>query len=123
MRLFLIKTMDNNKPYNSFQQFWPFYLSQHQNFFSRLLHYFGTISSHLLLIIFVLEKYWLGLIFIPLIGYGPAWIGHFLIEFNKPATFKYPLWSLMADYKMLYLAVFGRLKVEIARFSNQFTEQ
>jgi hypothetical protein len=46
---------------------------------------------------------------LPVIGYGFAWVGHFIIEKNRPATFKHPLWSLMGDFKMFYLMCSGKL--------------
>ena len=59
-------------------------------------------------------KWWLfPLAFIP--GYGAAWIGHFFIEKNKPATFQYPLWSFMGDYKMIWLMLTGRMDGEVER--------
>ena len=57
----------------------------------------------------VLTGTWWMLIFYPLIGYGFAWVGHFRFERNRPATFDYPRWSLMGDYKMLWLYMTGRL--------------
>jgi hypothetical protein len=33
-------------------------------------------------------------------AYGFAWVGHFYFEHNKPATFIYPMYSLMGDMYM-----------------------
>ena len=46
----------------------------------------------------------------PVIGYGFAWVGHFVFEKNTPATFKYPLWSLMGDWRMFFETVSGKRK-------------
>jgi hypothetical protein len=57
-------------------------------------------------------------LFIPpglVIGYGCAWVGHFFIESNKPASFNYPLWSLRADWKMWALMLVGRMNLEVQR--------
>jgi hypothetical protein len=87
--------------YKSFSEFWPFYVSEHSKPATRLLHLIGTASA-IGLIVYVIAsgKWWL--FFLGLIpGYGCAWLAHFFIEKNKPATFKYPLWSFMGDYKMI----------------------
>ena len=88
------------KNYNTFWEFYPFYLSQHQNSICRLLHFIGTSIIILLLIFYVSTPG--DLIFIPLVGYGFAWAGHFFFEKNKPATFQYPLYSLMGDFVMFW---------------------
>ena len=88
------------KNYNTFWEFYPFYLSQHQNSICRVLHFIGTSIIILLLIFYVNTP--ADLIFIPLIGYGFAWVGHFFFEKNKPATFQYPLYSLMGDFVMFW---------------------
>jgi hypothetical protein len=88
------------KKYQSFAEFYPFYLSQHQNRTCRRLHFIG--SSLILLLIFYCINYshWQGLWFIPVIGYGFAWLGHFIFEKNKPATFTYPVYSFIGDWVM-----------------------
>lgn len=98
-----------------FSEFWPFYLGEHRHPVNRALHYVGTSSAYL----FVAWMAWTGRwSLFPLalvIGYGPAWIGHFFIERNKPASFKYPLWSLVGDMKMLRLRLTGRMRGEMIR--------
>lgn len=87
--------------YKTFEAFYPFYLSQHANQTNRRLHVIGTLLS-LIMIIRTIFAFSIGnLISIPLVGYGFAWIGHFMFEKNKPATFKYPRYSLMGDFRML----------------------
>ncbi len=55
------------------------------------------------------------LLLAPVVGYGPAWIGHFVFEKNRPATFDHPLWSLRGDFKMYFLALRGRMAEEVER--------
>ena len=97
----------------TFEEFWPFYLNEHRDPVNRRLHFFGT-GGVLILIIYALFVQNLSVLFLcPLLGYGSAWIGHFLIEKNRPATFRYPLWSLLGDFRMFFLAVTGRLNGEL----------
>lgn len=98
------------RQFKSFAEFWPYYLGEHSKPATRALHYVGTICAIALVISFVaIGKWWLfPLAFVP--GYAFAWIGHFFIERNRPATFTYPLWSFMGDWKMLALMLTGRLK-------------
>ena len=95
--------------YNSFTEFWPYYLAEHSRPGTRLLHLVGTSIALATVVVFILiGKWWLfPLALIP--GYGAAWIGHFFIEKNKPATFQYPLWSFMGDYKMIWMMLTGRI--------------
>lgn len=99
----------------SFEEFWPYYVGEHRSPLNRALHYAGT-SMALGTVgaaVTTLNPAWL--ILTPIVGYGPAWIGHFLIEGNKPATFDHPLWSLRADFKMLGMAVRGKMADEVTR--------
>ena len=98
-----------SKEYTTFKSFYPFYLSQHSNPISRKLHYLGTSLVIALLIAVVIMGQWQGLVVLPVLGYLFAWVGHFFFEKNRPATFTYPLYSLMADFRMLFEALTGRL--------------
>jgi len=101
--------------YKSFSDFWPFYVSEHSKPGTRLLHLIGTATGLLLLIYFIASGRWyfFPLAFIP--GYGGAWLGHFLIEKNRPATFQYPFWSFIGDYKMIALMMTGKIGRELKR--------
>jgi hypothetical protein len=105
--------------YDSFTEFWPYYLAEHSKPGTRLLHLVGTSIALATVVVFILiGKWWLfPLALIP--GYGAAWIGHFFIEKNKPATFQYPLWSFMGDYKMIWMMLTGRLGDETERRKKQ----
>ena len=103
----------SNQRFNSFSEFWPFYVTEHSKPATRVLHLLGTTASICCVIFSIAAgKWWLfPLGLIP--GYGAAWIAHFLIEKNKPATFEYPLWSFIGDYKMIALMLTGKMNDEV----------
>ncbi|EFC44882.1 predicted protein, partial [Naegleria gruberi] len=89
--------------YKSFDEFYPFYISQHSNAICRSLHVIGTLSSTAIGgYLLYKRRFKSALPVMLLVGYGLAWIGHFVFERNRPATFTYPLWSFMGDWKMLF---------------------
>ena len=99
----------------SYAEFWPFYLGEHAKPETRRWHFFGTGLSTLFLgfALVTLNAWWLLAALVA--GYGPAWIGHFFVEKNQPATFKYPLWSLVSDYRMTWTWLMGRLENELEK--------
>ena len=94
--------------YKSFAEFYPFYLSQHSDPLCRGLHYLGSTLVLLILLFSLLSGQFVWLLALPVVGYGFAWMGHFGFEHNKPATFQYPVYSLMADWVMLAQFVSGK---------------
>jgi hypothetical protein len=99
------------KRFSSFKEFYPYYLEEHKLPRTKLFHFIGTLAA----IIFLVELaytqnpfYILGAL---LSGYGAAWISHFFVEKNKPATFKYPLYSLLGDYRMFFEILIGRHQI------------
>jgi hypothetical protein len=96
--------------FNSFAEFYPYYLQEHSNDVCRRLHYVGSLLVLGILGYALFTQQWLWLLAIPLAGYGFAWVGHFVFEKNKPATFKYPLYSFMGDWVMLKDAFTGRIR-------------
>ena len=93
----------------SFREFYPYYLSEHANVSCRRLHFVG---SSLVLGCWVafaatLNPWWL--LYSLLCGYGFAWVGHFFFEHNKPATFRYPRFSFMGDWRLWWETVTGRM--------------
>ncbi|MFK8001897.1 MAG: Mpo1-like protein [Polyangiales bacterium] len=140
----------SEKRFESFEEFWPFYLSEHQNATSRRLHFLGTggflaataASAVMNPVGFGAAMAGFGLVMrdamkaeekgpafkhvaamvamptaaSPVLfpagivwAYGCAWVGHFLIENNRPATFKQPVWSLFADMRMFKAMASGKL--------------
>ena len=97
--------------YSSFKDFYPFYLGEHSNLICRRLHFIGTsgiVVIAALVITQVLPLVWLWAI--PVLGYGFAWVGHFFFEKNRPATFKYPFYSLLGDWVMYKDMLIGKIR-------------
>lgn len=96
----------------TYQEFYRFYLSEHRVKTCRRLHFVGTFLVFIMAFIAIIsENAWLWLV-VPLMGYGFAWVGHYFFEKNQPATFKYPLWSLISDFKMFFQLLFGRISFD-----------
>lgn len=99
-----------------YTEFWPFYLGEHKLKINRQLHFLGT-SLGLFVLAYAVLTFHLALV--PLafvVGYAFAWFGHFVFEKNKPATFKYPLWSLKSDWRMWKLILKGQLDDELKKY-------
>jgi hypothetical protein len=98
------------KTYKSLKEFYPFYLTEHSKTSTRVLHFIGTSGFFILLAAgIIMQKYFL-LIFLPIVGYGFAWIGHFFFEKNKPATFQYPFYSLASNFILYFHLLSGKEK-------------
>jgi hypothetical protein len=99
----------------SFRQFWPFYVRQHARPMTRALHFVGSTAALTLAAVAVVTgRPWL-LLVTPVVGYGCSWLGHFGFERNKPATFKYPLYSFAADWVMFGKILSGTMRAEVER--------
>ncbi|NRR34196.1 DUF962 domain-containing protein [Oxalobacteraceae bacterium] len=96
--------------FQTFKAFYPFYLGEHSNAVCRRLHFIGSSLIIGLLVFAVLRASWGVLWLVPLIGYGFAWVGHFFFEHNRPATFEYPLYSLLGDWVMFRDMLIGRVR-------------
>jgi hypothetical protein len=103
------------REHTSFASFWPYYLREHARARTRALHYIGTSLVVGIALFALASGRWGWLVAVPLAGYAFAWIGHFAVEKNRPATFSYPLWSLAADFRMWALWLSGRLGPELDR--------
>jgi hypothetical protein len=103
------------RPITSFRDFWPYYLREHAKPATRALHYAGTTLVVGIAIYALVTGSWLLFAVLPVAGYGFAWVAHFAVEKNRPATFTYPLWSLAGDFKMWWMWLTGRLGPELDR--------
>ena len=109
----------SEKKIKTYDEFWDFYVAEHSHPMTRLFHFAGT-SLSVVILVWVLRTG--NLLYLPLcfvVGYGFAWFSHFLIEKNKPASFKYPFWSFISDYKMMFFMLTGKMNAEVERVSNK----
>ena len=107
--------MSESARFRTFEEFWPFYVKEHSLKSTRWMHFAGTTMALGTVAAAVLLRKRSLLFVAPVMGYGPAWISHFFIEKNRPATFKYPRWSLMADFKMYGMILRGTMDAEVER--------
>lgn len=92
----------------TFTEFWPFYLSVHPHRETKIIHTLGLMLAYFLGVCAVVRAEWWFLITVPMAAYGPAFCAHFFIEQNKPASFKHPLLSILADHRMAWMILTGR---------------
>ncbi len=107
--------MSEPRRIQTYAEFWPFYLREHRKAWTRRIHVLGTTIA-LFVVIHALAigeptRLWQPLV----IGYGFAWLSHFFIEKNRPATFQYPAWSFLSDFKMWFLFMTFRLDAELEK--------
>ena len=95
--------------FNSLSEFYPFYLSEHQNLTCRRLHFVGSSLVLGCIAALVVTGQWFWLPTALLCGYGFAWVGHFMFEKNKPASFKQPLYSFVSDWLMYKDILTGKI--------------
>ena len=106
-----------NELIETYSEFWDFYVREHSQPLTRYLHFVGTLLGLVLLVWIIRSGNWLYFPLSLLVGYAFAWFAHFFVEHNKPATFKYPLWSFASDYKMVFYMLTGRMNREVERVS------
>jgi hypothetical protein len=106
--------MATDRKYKTLAEFYPYYLTEHQDPRCRTTHTIGTTLFFIFLFAAIATQNWWLLIGLPLAGYGFAWFGHFVYEKNKPATFQYPLFSLASDFIMYYHTLTGQIGNKLA---------
>lgn len=97
-----------HKKYTSPKEFYPFYLSEHQNTVNRILHFTGVGLMGLCFITAMLFHVFIFFALMPVFGAVLPWIGHLFFEKNKPSTFKYPILSLIGDFMLFGDLMMGR---------------
>lgn len=111
--------VEDDRKIETYAEFWDFYVAEHSQPATRLLHFVGTSLGLVLLVWIVRGGHWFYLPVCFPVGYAFAWFSHFFVEHNKPATFKYPLWSFISDYKMVFYMLTGRMNAEVERVKNK----
>lgn len=102
----------------NYAEFWDFYVSEHSKPLTRLLHFLGTSIGLILLILFVARGQWYLFPVFFIVGYAFAWFAHFVVEKNKPASFRFPFWSFISDFRMMFYMLTGRMGAEVVRVTK-----
>lgn len=102
--------MSDQQSFNNFEEFYPYYLEEHSDIICRRLHFIGSLLVLIVAAWAIVSGSLIWLLALPVIGYGFAWVGHFKYEKNRPATFQYPLYSLMGDWVMFRDMLIGRIR-------------
>lgn len=97
--------------FSSFAEFYPYYLAEHRHPVSRRLHFIGSCGVLLLVAVAVATGNAWWLLAALVCGYGFAWLGHFVFEKNKPATFRHPVYSFIGDWRMFVDILRGRVRL------------
>lgn len=106
--------MSNRKA--TYDEFWPYYLEEHSKPATRAFHFVGTAMAIYFALAALIKTAPHWLLLAAIAGYFFAWIGHFFVEKNRPATFTHPIWSLFSDFRMFFLFLGGGLDRELERF-------
>jgi hypothetical protein len=105
-------------PIRNYQQFYQFYLSEHANINCRRLHFVGStlglIGLGCALSTGKIRYALMGMV----AGYACAWVGHFVFEHNRPATFKQPFYSFISDFRMYSDVLRGRISLKDTKFDS-----
>jgi hypothetical protein len=99
----------------SFSEFWPVYVRAHSEPMTRGLHFAGTLTGWGIFAAAIMARHWWWIVAALVVPYALAWIGHFFVEHNKPATFEHPLWSWRADQKMVGMMLVGKMGEEVMK--------
>ncbi|HXH32180.1 MAG TPA: DUF962 domain-containing protein [Bacteriovoracaceae bacterium] len=99
-----------NKEFQTFSDFYPFYLKQHRNLLCRRFHFFGTCGVFALLVLFFFTGNIVILALLPLTVYGVSWVGHWIFEKRSPIFYRHPYFSLLGDFRMFWDILAGRVK-------------
>jgi hypothetical protein len=100
---------------SNFANFWPEYVRAHSRPSTRAIHLMGTLAGWGLLVAAIALRHWWWILGAFVVSYALAWVSHFFVEHNRPATFEHPLWSWWADQKMVALMLAGKMNAEVAR--------
>lgn len=98
--------------------FWLFYLSQHRNRMNRVFHFVASSLAYFFILQAIYGQSWMPILYGLFTCYGFAWMGHFFFEKNRPATFRYPLYSFISDFRMHFLMLTANLNPHLKKLET-----
>lgn len=106
-------------PIRNYHDFYRFYLTEHQNIMSRRLHVVGSSIGLYFFTKAIKQRKTKYFVYGLVSGYTCAWIGHFVFEKNKPASFKQPIYSFISDWRMFADVLRGNISLKNQKFDKQ----
>jgi len=108
----------HERPFKAIEEFWPYYVNEHKKALTRQLHFAGNTNLLLWLLLALLRRSFKLVLVAIVSSYLIAWVGHFFVERNLPATFKYPMKSAICDMIMYTKMWSGKMDAEVSRHVN-----
>ncbi len=117
-KLDLVQSEKFQLPIKDYSEFYRFYLTEHRSIMSRRLHAAGSSIGIYFFTKAIRQRKPKYFVYGLVSGYACAWVGHFVFEKNKPASFKQPLYSFISDWRMLADILQGNLSLKDRKFDK-----
>ncbi|KAG5509873.1 hypothetical protein JKF63_07518 [Porcisia hertigi] len=83
------------------KEFHLYYLAKHSKIWTRRLHLIGTVVSVFGVVVSAVRANIIAAFGSVVAGVAICWVGDAVVEHTQPTAFKYPIWSVASNFKMV----------------------